>query len=79
DFWDAEHRFSTERLRWKLRPFLPRWVRFHVHHSGLYGGRVPARSGSWDAASFLASRDAGWFRGGTVLPLHGLEAGGGRL
>ncbi|CAA9483870.1 MAG: hypothetical protein AVDCRST_MAG02-4852, partial [uncultured Rubrobacteraceae bacterium] len=79
DSRDAERRFSTGRLRWQLRPFLPCWVRLHVHHSDLYVGRVRARLVGRDAAALPASRYVGRFRGFALLPVHGPEAGGGRL
>src|SRR4028119_376652 len=77
DSGDAEHRFSTERLRRQLRTFLPCWVRFHAHHRGLHGRRVLARPAAGDVAVVLASRDAGRVRGGALLPLPGFNAGGG--
>ncbi|CAA9404320.1 MAG: hypothetical protein AVDCRST_MAG03-1435, partial [uncultured Rubrobacteraceae bacterium] len=75
----AQRRFPTRRLRWQLRPFLPCWVRFHVHHRGLYGGWVCARLAGRDVAALFAARDADRVRGRPLLPVHGVEAGGGRL
>src|SRR4028119_1466614 len=75
DSGDAEHRFSTERLRWQLRTFLPCWVRFHAHHRGLHGWRVFARPAAGDVAAILASRGGGRVWGGGRRPPSRAHAG----